>query len=69
MCHGHGQNLGCFPPKKNWIIWSVDLPGGTSVRRCLGGANYVFLICPRGSMYGIFTYIGIILKYFRGQCR
>ena len=24
---------------------------------------------PRGSMYGIFTYIGIILNYFRGQCR
>ena len=30
-----------FPPKK-MIIWSVDLPGGTSVRRCLGGAKYVF---------------------------
>ena len=24
---------------------------------------------PRGSMYGIFTYIGIISNYFRGQCR
>ena len=27
------------------------------------------IIIPRGSMYGIFTYIGIILNYFRGQCR
>ena len=26
-------------------------------------------IIPIGSMYGIFTYIGIILNYFRGQWR
>ena len=26
-------------------------------------------LVPIESMYGIFTYIGIILNYFRGQCR
>ena len=45
-----------FPPKK-MIIWSVDLPGGTSVRRCLGGAKYVFFLCNTCSSKMLYDHI------------